>query len=191
MGIAQNTWEISSPTLNVNSHSENTHSLYFIVNNTHYNNQNEVHYCHHRHLGHRRLCSVHRRVASIPACAQTCLATAIGNSGSGVDDNACQCGDANAAITREATPCVISGCSSEEALNTQSITSQICALVAAGGSSGGSSAASSAATSAASSVSSAASSAASSATSMASSMASSMSSAASSAASSVSQAATA
>merc|ERR1711964_471265 len=50
-------------------------------------------------------------------------------------------GDANAAITREATPCVISGCSSEEALNTQSITSQICALVAAGGSSGGSSAA--------------------------------------------------
>merc|ERR1712093_867345 len=62
MGIAQNTWEISSPTLNVNSHSENTHSLYFIVNNTHYNNQNEVHYCHHRHLGHRRLCSVHRRV---------------------------------------------------------------------------------------------------------------------------------
>merc|ERR1712093_749301 len=108
---AQNTWEISSPTLNVNSHSENTHSLYFIVNNTHYNNQNEVHYCHHRHLGHRRLCSVHR----------------------GVDDNACQCGDANAAITREATPCVISGCSSEEALNTQSITSQICALVAAGG----------------------------------------------------------
>ncbi|KAG4415639.1 hypothetical protein IFR04_011253 [Cadophora malorum] len=135
--------------------------------------------------------SIAELTASIPACAQTCLATAIGNSGCGVDDNACQCGDANAAITREATPCVISGCSSEEALNTQSITSQICALVAAGGSSGGSSAASSAATSAASSVSSAASSAASSATSMASSMASSMSSAASSAASSVSEAATA
>merc|ERR1712098_83098 len=106
--------------------------------------------------------SIAELTASIPACAQTCLATAIGNSGCGVDDNACQCGDANAAITREATPCVISGCSSEEALNTQSITSQICALVAAGGSSGGSSAASSAATSAASSVSSAASSAASS-----------------------------
>merc|ERR1711964_308306 len=116
--------------------------------------------------------SIAELTASIPACAQTCLVTAIGNSGCGVDDNACQCGDANAAITREATPCVISGCSSEEALNTRSITSQICALVAAGGSSGGSSAASS--------VSSAASSAASSATSMASSMASSMSSAASS-----------
>merc|ERR1712058_19497 len=110
--------------------------------------------------------SIAELTASIPACAQTCLATAIGNSGCGVDDNACQCGDANAAITREATPCVISGCSSEEALNTQSITSQICALVAAGGSSGGSSAASSAATSAASSVSSAASSAASMASSM-------------------------
>ena len=55
--------------------------------------------------------------ASIPACAQTCLATAIGNSGCGLTDNACQCGDANAAITREATPCVISGCSSEEALS--------------------------------------------------------------------------
>merc|ERR1712000_449642 len=105
--------------------------------------------------------SIAELTASIPACAQTCLATAIGNSGCGVDDNACQCCDANAAITRDATPCVISGCSSEEALNTQSITSQICALVAAGGS-GGSSAASSAATSAASSVSSAASSAASS-----------------------------
>merc|ERR1711964_263662 len=72
--------------------------------------------------------SIAELTASIPACAQTCLATAIGNSGCGVDDNACQCGDANAAITREATPCVISGCSSEEALNTQSITSQICAL---------------------------------------------------------------
>merc|ERR1711964_571727 len=73
--------------------------------------------------------SIAELTASIPACAQTCLATAIGNSGCGVDDNACQCGDANAAITREATPCVISGFSSEEALNTQSITSQICALV--------------------------------------------------------------
>merc|ERR1711964_518416 len=72
--------------------------------------------------------SIAELTASIPACAQTRLATAIGNSGCGVDDNACQCGDANAAITREATPCVISGCSSEEALNTQSITSQICAL---------------------------------------------------------------
>merc|ERR1711964_822506 len=72
--------------------------------------------------------SIAELTASIPACAQTCLAIAIGNSGCGVDDNACQCGDANAAITREATPCVISGCSSEEALNTQSITSQICAL---------------------------------------------------------------
>merc|ERR1711939_849515 len=56
--------------------------------------------------------SIAELTASIPACAQTCLATAIGNSGCGVDDNACQCGDANAAITREATPCVISGCSS-------------------------------------------------------------------------------
>merc|ERR1711964_323991 len=72
--------------------------------------------------------SIAELTASIPACAQTCLATAIGNSGCGVDDNACQCGDANAAITREATPCVVSGCSSEEALNTQSITPQICCL---------------------------------------------------------------
>ncbi|KAK0106928.1 hypothetical protein ONS95_003644 [Cadophora gregata] len=125
--------------------------------------------------------------AQIPSCAQTCLATAITGAGCTISDNACQCGSANAAITKAATPCVISGCSSDDALKTQTLTSQICALVAsgAGGSSGGSSSAasqaSSAATSAASSASSAASSASESVTSAASSAASSASSAASSA----------
>ncbi|KAH7356483.1 hypothetical protein BKA65DRAFT_523901 [Rhexocercosporidium sp. MPI-PUGE-AT-0058] len=131
--------------------------------------------------------------AQIPACAQTCLATSIPGAGCGLTDNACQCGSAMAAITKSATPCILSGCSSEEALSTQSLTSKICAMVAAGGSSGGSSSAassasvaSSAASSAMTSVastSSAASSAASSVASEASSVASSASSAASNAAS--------
>ncbi|PBP21744.1 hypothetical protein BUE80_DR007561 [Diplocarpon rosae] len=76
--------------------------------------------------------------AQIPACAQTCLGTAITGAGCEVADKACQCGSNMAAITKSATPCVISACSSTEALLTQSLTAKICEAVAAGSDSGSS-----------------------------------------------------
>ncbi|CZR59806.1 related to CCW14 Secretory Stress Response protein 1 [Phialocephala subalpina] len=123
-------------------------------------------------------------VAMLPSCSLTCLQNAITGAGCSTTDYSCQCGSAKSTITTSATPCILGACSTNDALNVQSITNEICTLVAAGGasSSGGSSSTSSApasSTSAASSASSATSSAASSATSASSSVASSVSSASS------------
>ncbi|CZS90258.1 uncharacterized protein RAG0_01395 [Rhynchosporium agropyri] len=139
--------------------------------------------------------SISELQSQIPACAQTCLNTAISGAGCSASDTACTCGTNMAAITRAATPCVISGCSSADALKTQSITGQICALPREAASSAPASAASSAASSvssgassAVSSYSSAASSAVASVTSKASSAVASASSKASSAVSKASSA---
>lgn len=61
--------------------------------------------------------SIASEVAMLPACALTCLAPAITSAGCGLTDYACQCGTANAAIATSATPCIITGCSSDDALS--------------------------------------------------------------------------
>ncbi|PBP22266.1 hypothetical protein BUE80_DR006800 [Diplocarpon rosae] len=82
--------------------------------------------------------SIAELTAQIPACGQTCLATAITGAGCDIADKACQCGSNMSAITKSATPCVIAGCSSTEALLTQSLTAKICEAVAEGSDSGSS-----------------------------------------------------
>ncbi|KAK2625080.1 hypothetical protein QTJ16_005449 [Diplocarpon rosae] len=107
--------------------------------------------------------SIAELTAQIPACGQTCLATAITGAGCDIADKACQCGSNMSAITKSATPCVIAGCSSTEALCvsppspfpplrarqlpdtrsqrvavTQSLTAKICEAVAEGSDSGSS-----------------------------------------------------
>ncbi|KAM3075350.1 hypothetical protein ACMFMF_006025 [Clarireedia jacksonii] len=74
-------------------------------------------------------------VATLPSCSLTCLTTAIAGAGCGLTDYACQCGSAKDAITKAATPCVAAGCSTSDALKTQSVTTQICDAEAKSGSS--------------------------------------------------------
>jgi hypothetical protein len=56
-------------------------------------------------------------VAQIPSCALSCLTTAITGAGCGLTDYACQCGSSKDAITKAATPCVVSSCSTSDALS--------------------------------------------------------------------------
>ncbi|KAL2071042.1 hypothetical protein VTL71DRAFT_12277 [Oculimacula yallundae] len=65
-------------------------------------------------------------VAQLPSCAITCLASASTTNGCGISDFACQCGEKKADITKNATPCVLSGCSSDDALKTNYLTGEIC-----------------------------------------------------------------
>ncbi|KAK0102220.1 hypothetical protein ONS95_005844 [Cadophora gregata] len=65
-------------------------------------------------------------VAQLPSCAISCLASASTTNGCGISDYACQCGAKKADITKTATPCVLSACSQDDALKTNSLTGQIC-----------------------------------------------------------------
>ncbi|CZS88276.1 uncharacterized protein RCO7_01231 [Rhynchosporium graminicola] len=65
-------------------------------------------------------------VAQLPSCALTCLASASTSNACGVSDYACQCGAKRADITKSATPCVLSSCSTDDALKTNYLTGQIC-----------------------------------------------------------------
>ncbi|KAH7351331.1 hypothetical protein BKA65DRAFT_255966 [Rhexocercosporidium sp. MPI-PUGE-AT-0058] len=65
-------------------------------------------------------------VAQLPSCAVSCLASASTTNKCGISDYACQCGVKKADITKAATPCVISACSSDDALKTNYLTGEIC-----------------------------------------------------------------
>ncbi|KAH7399745.1 hypothetical protein BKA64DRAFT_464249 [Cadophora sp. MPI-SDFR-AT-0126] len=65
-------------------------------------------------------------VAQLPSCAISCLASASTTNGCGISDYACQCGAKKADITKTATPCVLSACSQDDALKTNSLTGEIC-----------------------------------------------------------------
>jgi len=65
-------------------------------------------------------------VAQLPSCAISCLASASTTNGCGISDYACQCGAKKADITAAATPCVLSACSQDDALKTNSLTGEIC-----------------------------------------------------------------
>ncbi|KAH6674171.1 hypothetical protein B0J14DRAFT_33386 [Halenospora varia] len=81
--------------------------------------------------------------AQIPACGFTCLSSAAVNVGCGPTDAVCVCGTNREALAKIATPCIVKGCSTAEALSTQNISTQICALLSSGSSSLSSSATSS------------------------------------------------
>ncbi|EKD15315.1 hypothetical protein MBM_06531 [Drepanopeziza brunnea f. sp. 'multigermtubi' MB_m1] len=70
--------------------------------------------------------SVSSLVAQLPSCAISCLATASSSVGCGISDYTCQCGLNKDAVTSAATFCVVSSCSSTDALKTNSITGDIC-----------------------------------------------------------------
>ncbi|TVY51130.1 hypothetical protein LCER1_G005811 [Lachnellula cervina] len=92
--------------------------------------------------------------AELPSCSLTCLQTAITGAGCSTTDNACQCGSKKAGITSSATPCILKACQVSDALKVQTITGQICDLVASGSGGAGSSSASAASTGSTSAVSS-------------------------------------
>ncbi|KUJ12764.1 uncharacterized protein LY89DRAFT_542272, partial [Mollisia scopiformis] len=78
-------------------------------------------------------------LAKLPTCSITCLHNAISGAGCSLTDYTCQCGTAKSAITTAATPCIISACSTSDALLVQSISAEICTLQAASSPSGASS----------------------------------------------------
>ncbi|KAJ5051919.1 uncharacterized protein L3040_001682 [Drepanopeziza brunnea f. sp. 'multigermtubi'] len=61
--------------------------------------------------------SVSSLVAQLPSCAISCLATASSSVGCGISDYTCQCGLNKDAVTSAATFCVVSSCSSTDALS--------------------------------------------------------------------------
>ncbi|QSZ36711.1 hypothetical protein DSL72_006594 [Monilinia vaccinii-corymbosi] len=97
--------------------------------------------------------SVGSEVAQLPSCALSCLANASTAAGCGIADYACQCGDAQSAITKSATPCITAACDSKDVSTIPKIAAKICELQASAGSSSASS--SSASSSVASNISSA------------------------------------
>jgi len=73
--------------------------------------------------------------ADMPACAQTCFATAIPAANCGLTDYVCQCGSGKASITASVTPCIMSGCNAADQATAANVAGAICAQVAGGGSS--------------------------------------------------------
>jgi len=73
--------------------------------------------------------------ADMPACAQTCFATAIPAANCGLTDYVCQCGSGKAAITASVTPCIMSTCNAQDQATAANVAGAICAQVASGGSS--------------------------------------------------------
>ncbi|TVY83538.1 GPI-anchored CFEM domain protein [Lachnellula suecica] len=68
-----------------------------------------------------------QQVAKIPSCALTCFSNAIAAIGCAHTDYACQCSSANmASLTSEVTPCVLSSCSSADALEVQAAAAGVC-----------------------------------------------------------------
>ncbi|TGO20191.1 hypothetical protein BTUL_0001g02030 [Botrytis tulipae] len=66
-----------------------------------------------------------------PACAVSCLQSAISVAGCGANDQACQCGTAQAAIQTAVTPCLISACNVDELASAASVGFALCSSFSA------------------------------------------------------------
>ncbi|OIW31231.1 hypothetical protein CONLIGDRAFT_631154 [Coniochaeta ligniaria NRRL 30616] len=79
-----------------------------------------------------------------PACATSCLSSAISKAGCKLDDQACQCGPTQSAIGSLAAPCLIGACAASDLIIAATVGSKLCAVYSSGlasatGSSSGSS----------------------------------------------------
>ncbi|KAJ0109478.1 uncharacterized protein J7T55_000404 [Diaporthe amygdali] len=68
-------------------------------------------------------------LADLPSCALTCLSTAIANSTCAPTDLACTC--TNAAITGQATVCMLGSCTMAEILSATNVTNTLCGVKSA------------------------------------------------------------
>ncbi|RYP74126.1 hypothetical protein DL771_003184 [Monosporascus sp. 5C6A] len=73
--------------------------------------------------------SVQELLEQIPSCARPCLANASRTIGCAVDDNACQCRNADE-LTSEAIFCVSTDCAPQDLGTTTTVSTQICLLIA-------------------------------------------------------------
>ncbi|RDL37486.1 uncharacterized protein BP5553_04919 [Venustampulla echinocandica] len=67
--------------------------------------------------------------AQIPSCGYTCLVDAAKTAGCSITDYACICGPKRPALIKAGTPCIASGCPLRDALDTQRLGTQICAVL--------------------------------------------------------------
>jgi hypothetical protein len=61
--------------------------------------------------------TIQSEVDMFPSCALTCLTNAISAAGCSITDYACQCGTRRSTIAGIATPCVVSTCSTTDAIS--------------------------------------------------------------------------
>ncbi|KAJ9129962.1 hypothetical protein NKR19_g10101 [Coniochaeta hoffmannii] len=67
-----------------------------------------------------------------PACATSCLSSAISRAGCDLNDQACQCGPTQAAIGSFAAPCLIGACAASDLGVAASVGSRLCAEYSSG-----------------------------------------------------------
>ncbi|KAH8908092.1 hypothetical protein BR93DRAFT_958581 [Coniochaeta sp. PMI_546] len=67
-----------------------------------------------------------------PACATSCLSSAISKAGCKLDDQACQCGPTQSAIGSLAAPCLIGACAASDLIIAATVGSKLCAIYSSG-----------------------------------------------------------
>ncbi|GAM90531.1 hypothetical protein ANO11243_085750 [Dothideomycetidae sp. 11243] len=88
--------------------------------------------------------TVSAQVSAIPACADTCILTAVSDAGCAISDYYCQCTTGKAKITTEATSCLLkSSCTVGQINNITVAIGNICASAIAAGPTPGSASATS------------------------------------------------
>ncbi|CAK7241194.1 MAG: hypothetical protein STHCBS139747_002653 [Sporothrix thermara] len=72
--------------------------------------------------------AVAQNLSGEPACASSCLVSAISAAGCAPGDVACQCGPTQSAIATLVAPCLLDGCSGPDLIQAQSAGLALCSL---------------------------------------------------------------
>jgi len=65
-------------------------------------------------------------IADLPSCSISCFTTAISGSGCGLTDTHCQCTTGLTYITNSVGPCLLKGCSTDDAAKAVTVSQGIC-----------------------------------------------------------------